>query len=126
VDEVEVLAARLTHDAGIALIPAGGDALGDGAVELAEDGRAACEVERGEFLVGQHDACDFLRVPGDELDDVLREPCFEKDVVEEPIRRNRGVRGFPHYHVPHQRRRPGEIACNCRKVEGRNRIHEAL
>ena len=82
---MEVLATRLAHDAGVAAIATLYDAVGDLAVQAAENSRTARVVQRGEILVRQYCFGYFDGVPRDKLDDVTGEPSFEKDVVEDVV-----------------------------------------
>ena len=82
VDEVEVFAAGFADDAGVGFVGARGYALGDLAVEGAEDGGAAGVVEAGKLGVGEDDVGDGLGVAGDELDDIRRKAGFEEDAVD--------------------------------------------
>ena len=85
VDEVEVLAAGLAHDARVASVRAVGDFVGDGAVEAAEDGGAAGVVQTGEVAMGERDGSDLLSISGDELDDVGGETGFEENLVDDGV-----------------------------------------
>ena len=82
---MEVLAAGFAHDAWVASVLAVGHVVGDGAVEIAEDGGAAGVVQTGEVAVGERDGSDLLSISGDELDDVGGQTGFEKDLVDDGV-----------------------------------------
>ncbi|KAL2288242.1 hypothetical protein FJTKL_04315 [Diaporthe vaccinii] len=126
VDDVEVLAASLAHNARVAHVASLGNALANLAVQLAEHGSAARVVESGELLVAQHDLGDLLRLTWDELDHVLGQACLDEDLVEEPVGSDGVVGRLPHNHVSKQGRETRQVAGDGSEVERGDSVHEAL
>ena len=118
VDQVEVLAAGLADDTGVASVGAFGDAFANLAVQRAENGGATGVVEAGKLGVGEDGRGDGLGVARDELNDVAGKPGFKQDVVKDVVGGDGGGRGFPDYDVAHKGRGAGEIATNGGEVEG--------
>lgn len=125
-DQVEVLAARLADDARVGFVSALGDAGADLPVQLAEDGRAAGVVERGEVFVGEDLARDELGVAGHELDDVLRQAGLDQDVVEKPVGGDGVVAGLPDDDVAQECGEAGEVSGDGGEVEGADGVDKAL
>lgn len=78
-DKVEVLAACLANNTGVAAVDI--DVCGDVLPELAEDVGAASEVESGEQLVVNALRNDFRRRTGGELDDARRYTSLGEDLM---------------------------------------------
>ena len=117
VDKVKVLATCFADDAGIAFVLAVRDALGNLAVEGAEDGGAASVMETSELRMGEDDICDQLGVARNKLDDVWRKSCLEEDAVDQIVGCNGRRGGFPDDNIAHQSWRAGKVATNCGEVE---------
>ena len=126
VHQVEVLAACLADHAWVSAVFTLGDTLGDLAVQAAEDGGAAGEVQGREVAVVQHGVGDFLGITGNELDDIAGETGFDEDLVHEVVGGNGRGRGLPDHHVTHQGRGRCEVTANGREVEGADGVDEAF
>jgi len=126
VDQVEVLATGLTDDAWVALELALGDAVGDLAVQRAEDSSGTGVVESRELRVGHDSLGDLNGIARHELDDVRGKASLKEDLVQEPVGSHGARAGLPDNDIAHQRRCGGKVASNGCEVEGSNRVDETL
>jgi len=83
---VVVFATSLANNTWIASIPALGDIHGYLAVQVAEDGGAACVVQASKFLVGEDSLGHFDGIARYELDHTWWETGFEEDAVDDVVR----------------------------------------
>lgn len=126
VHQVEVLAASLTDDTGVALVATLSGALADSAVQLAEDTSAAGVVQGSELLMGQHSLSDLFRRTGHELNNVLGQTSLDEDLVQQPVGGNGRVRRLPDNNVAKKRRSPWKVASDGGEVERRDSVDETL
>jgi hypothetical protein len=126
VDQVEVLAASLANDTGVASVSALSDTLTDGAVELTENTGAASVVEGSKLLVLKDNLGDVDGVTRDELDNVLGETSLNQDLVDEPVGGNGEVTGLPDNDVTEKSRGARQVTGNGSEVEGADSVDETL
>lgn len=126
VDEMEVLAAGLADDARVALILALGDAIGDLAVQRAEDGGTAGVVQSRELAVRQHGLGDFHGITRHPLDDVRGETSLNEDLVYQPVGCNGCGGRFPDHNVTHQGGGGGKVSSDRCEVKRRDSVNETF
>lgn len=126
VNQMEVLSSSLSDHAGVASVSTVGDALADGAVELAEDGGAAGVVKGSKLLVLEDDLGDLNGVTRNELDNVLGEAGLKEDLVDEPVGSNSEITGLPDNDVAEQSRGTRQVTSNGSEVEGAHGVDETL
>lgn len=126
VDEVVVFAPSLTNYAGIASIFASSDVLTNFSIQLAEYSSAAGIVQGSKFLVSQSDLGNHLGVSWDELDDILGQAGFLKDLLDEIASIDGMGRWLPQDNISHQGRSSSKISTNGSEVEGRDGVYETF
>lgn len=126
VDEMEVLAASLTDNPGVALVLALGNAVGNLSVQLSEDCCAASVMQGCELPVSENLLCDFHSVTRDPLDDVWWKSSLDQNLVEKPVGGDCRWRWLPHNDVTHQSWGCGEVTANGCEVERRYGVDEAF
>lgn len=127
VHQVEVLPARLAHDARVPrAVPALRHPRRDPPVQRAEHGRRPREVQARETLMLQRRARHLLRVPGHELDHPRGQPGFRQDGQRQVVGGHGEGGGLPQHHVAHQRGGPRQVGPDGGEVERGDGVHEAL
>src|SRR5436305_15215778 len=121
-DQMEVLASCLCHNARVAFVLALCYATRDLPVQFPEDRGASGVMGTGKLPMREDHLGNFLSIAGDELNDPARHSSFEEDLVNQVIGGHRGWPRLPYNHIAHQRRRTGHVATNHRTVKRPDRI----
>jgi len=120
----EVLAPGLAHDPGEG--PVAVQIVPNLPPEGAQDVHGPCEVESCERVLGQADVGGQRPVAVDQVDHTVGKPRFAEHFHGVVGGQRLLFRGLPHHHVAHEGRSRGQVAGDCREVEGRDGQDEPL